>query len=249
MITQTFEPNKLLALGEKLRENPDTILLSLPVLAWAIVWYGWTGNKPAQAGGFGHLGLAFKLYYKHHWQNQILLKIAYWLLTQALLCGDRDGQPTVKMVMGSISLDLGDKNQAKSDYEQAVNMAKNIGDQNQMAFVLGHLGRIKTQLGDFVGAKKDLDLGLKILTRALKKDSAPRLHIWISNVELAMSEWYLAAGDKKRAKLWVQKVATRAEKYDLKTRKLDAKNLLSKIANPLVIITLLVRNTLAWIKS
>jgi tetratricopeptide (TPR) repeat protein len=249
MSTQTFEPNKLLALGEKLRENPQTILLSLPIFGWGILWFKLAGDKDGLAGAFGHLGLAFKLYYKHHWQNKSFLKISYHLLSEAAKQGTGNGQPSVRMVMGSIALDLGNNLQAKWDYELAIRMSRKIKDFNQTAFIMGHLGRVKTILGDFVGAKKDLDRGLKILSKTIKRDKSPRLQIWISNLELAMSEWYLACGDKKKAKLWAIAVSRRSHKYDLKTRKLDANNLLSKISASIVPMIIIPYGlSMAWIK-
>src|SRR3989344_9424212 len=106
MTAQTSEPNKLLALGEKLRENPDTILLSIPVLGLGIILFSLTEDKENLAGAYGHLGLAFRLYHKHHWQSPVLLKIAYWLLSQSARINAGLGQPTVRMVMGGISSDL-----------------------------------------------------------------------------------------------------------------------------------------------
>ena len=236
MTAQTSEPNKLLALGERLRENPDTILLSIPVLGLGIILFSLTEDKENLAGAYGHLGLAFRLYHKHHWQSPVLLKIAYWLLSQSARINAGLGQPTVRMVMGGISSDLGNYSQAQKDYELGIQMAKGLKDSWQAAFIASHLGRLETKTGNLVGAKKNLDDSLKILSAAVKKDSSPRLHIWLSNTEIGLSEWFLAAGDKIQAKTWADKVSARAEKYDLKTRKLDAANLLAKISTPIVFV-------------
>ena len=249
MTAQTSEPNKLLALGEKLRENPDTILLSVPVLGLGIILFSLTGDKEALAGSYGHLGLTFRLYHKHHWQNPVFLKIAYWLLSQSALINTDMGQPTVRMVLGGISSDLGNYDQARKDYQLGIQMAKDLKDPWQGAFITSHLGRLETKTGNLVIAKKDLDDSLKILSAAVKKDSGPRLHIWLSNVEIGLSEWFLATGDKTQAKLWANKVAARAEKHDLKTRKLDSIKLLEKISTTTIIAIPLIRNFLLHYSS
>lgn len=209
-------------MGERLRENPQTILLSIPVLIWGILWFGITENIPAQAGAYGHLGLSFRLYYKHHWQNKVFLRIAYSLLSNATKLGTGDGQPTVRMVMGGIAAELGNKAQAKEEYDAGIQMAKRIKDGPQAAFIESHLGRLLVN-------KKHLDHAYKILFKFANGKTGMRPHIWLSNAEIGLSEWYLAAGDKKRAKFWADKVARRAAKYDLKTRILDAQKLLQKI--------------------
>lgn len=244
MVAQTHEPNKLLALGEKLRENPDTILLSIPVLSFGLILFSLTGDKEALAGAYGHLGLAFRLYHKHHWQNPVLLKIAYWLLSRSALINTGMGQPTVRMVMGGIASDLGNYDEAKKEYELGIKMAKDLKDNLQAAFITGHLGRLEIKTGDLPTAKKTLNSSLKVLSAAVKKDSSPRLHIWLSNVEIGLSEWFLAAGDKTQAKIWADKVTARAEKYDLKTRKLDAAKLLEKITASAVVVFPFIRNFL-----
>lgn len=230
MTTQTHEPNKWLALGERLRENPRTILLSIPVLGAGVLWFGLVEDKNAQAGAFGHLGLTFRLYYKHHWQNKFFLRLAYYLLSQAAELGTGDGQPTVRMVMGGIAADLGNLGQAKNNYDKGVTLAKRINDPIQAAFVESHLGRLEIQNHHLPAAQKHLDHAYKVLSQFATNKTDARPHIWLSNAEIGYGEWYLAAGDKKRAKLWTDKVAARANKYNLKTRRLDAQKLLQKIS-------------------
>lgn len=223
------EENKLLAIGERLRENPRTILLSIPVLGWGIFWFGLMGDRDALAGAFGHLGLTFRLYYKHHWQNKTFLKIAYWLLLQAARLGTGDGQPTVRMVMGTIAAELENQEQAQVDYEAGIQMAKKIKDEPQAAFIESHLGKLLLD-------KKRLDHTYKVLSQFAKGKTDMRPHVWLSNAEIGLSEWYLAAGDKKRARLWANKVAARADKHDLKTRRLDAQNLKKKISVAVILL-------------
>lgn len=231
MTTTIKEAYSLLAIGEGFRENPRTILLSIPILGFSIFWYSFAHNRSALAGAYGHLGLTFRLYYKHHWQNPVLLKIAYWLLLQSSKINVGMGQPTVRMVLGGIASDLGNYDQAQKDYELGIQMAKDLKDPWQAAFITSHLGRLEIKIGNLVGAKKNLDDSLKILLAAVKKDSSSRLQIWLSNVEIGLSEWFLATGDKIQAKFWADKVVSTAEKYDLKTRRLDAINLLAKITS------------------
>lgn len=219
MATTLSEPNKLLALGEKLRENPRTILLAILILGFGILWFEIMGDKYAQAGAFGHLGLTFKLYYKHHWQNKIFLRIAYRLLESAM---EGEGVPTVRMVMGGISEELGDKTQARLDYESGIEMALKNKDSPQAAFIESHLGKLLLD-------KRHLDNAYKILSKFAQNKLEQRPHIWLSNVELAYSEWYLAKLNKKMALYWANKTLTRANKYNLETRKLDVDNLFKKI--------------------
>ncbi len=224
------EGNQLLSLGERVRENPHTILLSIPILGFAIVWLKLKGDREGQAGGYGHLGLTFKLLYKHHWKNEFLQTIAYDLFSKAADLSVGNGRPTILLKMAQISGELGDWKRAKDEVEQALLLAKQIGDDSQYAYLLAHLGRIKMMLNDMPGAKSDLEKSLKDLTDITKKESTMRLQVWMSTPEMILSEWYLAVGDKKNAKLWAQKVIGRAEKYDLKTRKLDGQNLLKRIS-------------------
>lgn len=219
MTTTLVEPNKLLALGERLRENPKTILLSIPVLGFGIVWFGLIGDKFAQAGASGHLGLGFRLYYKHHWQNKIFLRIAYKLLENAM---EGEGSPTVRMVMGGISAELGDKVQAQQDYELGIKMSLAIKDAPQAAFIESHLGKLLLD-------KKHLDHAYKVLNKFAQNKLEQRPHIWLSNVELGYSEWYLSKLNKNLALIWANKAKNRADKYQLETRKLDVENMIRKI--------------------
>ncbi|KKU28582.1 MAG: hypothetical protein UX80_C0004G0012 [Candidatus Amesbacteria bacterium GW2011_GWA2_47_11b] len=224
------EQFKLLSLGEKLRENPKTIWLSVPAFLFSALWSTLVGNREELAGSFGHLGISWELIRKHHWKSGVFLDLALWSYQQAVKIGVGDGQPSVRLKIGSMYAEKGDLPRAKKYIEEGLALCRNIKDVPQGAFLLAHLGRIKTKLGDFAGAKKDLDKSLSIMEKILKKDSSLRLHIWASTAEMGLAEWYLAAGDKKRAKLWAQKVATRATIHDLKTRALDAKDLLAKIS-------------------
>ncbi len=220
----------LLSLGESLRENPRTILLSIPILGFAIVWLTLTGNREGEAGGYGHLGLTFKLLYKHHWKKEFLQTIAYTLFSKAAELSTGEGRPTILLKMAQISGERGDWKRARDEIEQALELARQVGDEAQYSYLLAHLGRIKIMLNDMPGAKEDLEESLKDLTEITNKESTMRLQVWMSTPEMILSEWYLAAGDKKNAKLWAEKVIARSEKYDLKTRKLDGQNLLKRIS-------------------
>ena len=133
--------------------------------------------------------------------------------------------------MAQISGEQGNWKKAKDEVARALLLAKQIGDDSQYAYLLAHLGRIKIMLDDMPGAKSDLENSLKNLTAITQKESTMRLQVWMSTPEMILSEWYLAASDNKNAKLWAQKVIDRAEKYDLKTRKLDGQNLLKRISS------------------
>ncbi|KKU03009.1 MAG: hypothetical protein UX99_C0030G0005 [Candidatus Amesbacteria bacterium GW2011_GWB1_47_26] len=225
------EGNRLLSLGERVRENPHTILLSIPILGFAIIWLKLVRDREGQAAGYGHLGLTFKLLYKHHWKNKLLQTIAYDLFSKAVDLATGDGRPTIILKMAQISGEQGNWKKAKDEVARALLLAKQIGDDSQYAYLLAHLGRIKIMLDDMPGAKSDLENSLKNLTAITQKESTMRLQVWMSTPEMILSEWYLAASDNKNAKLWAQKVIDRAEKYDLKTRKLDGQNLLKRISS------------------
>src|SRR3989344_3476159 len=57
---RSHEQKRILLLGEKLRENPNTILLSIPVFMFCVIFYSLSGNKEGIAGSLGHCGIAFK---------------------------------------------------------------------------------------------------------------------------------------------------------------------------------------------
>jgi tetratricopeptide (TPR) repeat protein len=228
--TVTSEKNKMLAFGEKLRENPKTIWFSLLVLGFAVFWAKIIGDKEMEAGGSGHLGLSFRLLYKHHWKNSRLLDIAYTLFSNAARIGTGNGQPSVRMAMGGVSMEKGDYQRALENYQEGYILAKKMKDTNQAAFLQSHLGIAQIKLNQLPPSKKNLETAYETLTKALKKNlQSLYLHVWASNAEIGLSEWYLAAGDKKKAKVWADIVAKRADKYELKTRKLDAEKLLKRI--------------------
>ena len=231
MATATSEKNRMLAFGEKLRENPTTIWFSILVLGSAILLAKLIGNKEWEAGGSEHLGLTFRLLYKHHWKQFKLLNIAYSLFANAAKIGAGNGQPSVRMAMGGVSMEKGDYKKASENYLEGFNLAKKQKDINQAAFLQSHMGIAQVKLGELVEARKNLENALAVLSKALVKDrNSLYLQVWISNAEMGMSEWYLAAGDKKRARIWADKAGSRARKYELKTRQQDVEKLIRKIA-------------------
>lgn len=215
---------RLLDLGESLRENPKTIYFSIPVLVISILWYWINKNSEGIAGGFGHLGITFMLLYKHRFQNKLLLRIAYRLFYRSSLYSISSSQPTVLLKMAQIKAEQGDLNQAKKDIESALKYCRQIKDLSQSAYIEAHLGRIKTKLGEFNSAKKNLDDSLRVLKNFSNQ-------IWTSTAEIGLSEWYLSQNDKKKSLFWATKAKLRADKYSLKTRKLDVGRLLDKIQN------------------
>lgn len=240
MATVTSEKNNMLAFGEKLRENPKTIWLSIPVFGTAILLGKLVGDKEMEAGGSGHLGLTFRLLYKHHWKQVKLLDIAYALFANAARIGTGNGQPSVRMAMGGVSMEKGEYKQALENYLEGFSLAKKQKDLNQAAFLQSHVGIAQIKLGELPAAKRNLENAMKILTKAITKNQLSLyLQVWMSNGELGMSEWYLAAADKKKAKDWAEKAAKRAKIWELKTREQDVANLLKRItlAGAALIIT------------
>lgn len=212
----------MLAFGERLREDPKTIWFSVPVLGFAVLLGRLTGNKEREAGGSGHLGLAFRLLYKHHWKQPRLLDIAYSLFSNAARIGTGNGQPSVRMAMGGVMMEKGEYKQAYENFLEGFEIAKKQGDFNQAAFLRTHVGIAQMKLGSLGQAKKNLDEAMRTLRKALAKNKQSLyLQVWMSNAELGMSEWYLAVGDKRKARVWAGKVAKRAQKWELRTREQD----------------------------
>lgn len=245
----------MLAFGERLRENPRTIWLSIPVLAAAILLARMIRNKEMEAGASGHLGLTFRLLYKHHWRQPRLLDIAYALFSSAARTGAGSGQPSVRMAMGGVAMEKGNYSQALENYKEGFQLAKKMKDSNQAAFLRSHMGIAQIKLDQLPSAKKNLENAYRTLVKALKGNpKSLYLQVWASNAEIGMSEWFLAVGDKKRARIWAKKVAERADKYELKTRRLDAEKLLKRIvaagiaviATQLKHLGLLVNRISAW---
>lgn len=216
-------------MGEKFRENPKTIFLSLPIFGIGLAWFSLTGQSEYLSGSFGHLGLTFKLLYKHHIKNKLLLKIAYWLFGRAYSVGAGDSAPTVKMKLGEIAFELDKKTEALNHLQYAVKLAKAENDLPQMAYAQVNLGRLQIQFHDLTSAQTNLTLALPILSEASRNSESHRLHIWACAAEIGMAEYHLALADKKAALVWANKAKRRAESYHLKTRFLDVKNLFRKL--------------------
>ena len=223
------EPKRILHLGESLRENSKTILLSIPVFTFGLCYYSMISDKEGLAGAYGHMGIAFKNYHKHFWKKRFLLEIAYYLFRKAAELGGGKDRPTVLLKCGQTALELGDKKSAEKNYNEAIAEAKRLKDKYQKAYVSAHLADLIKEK-DFEKAEGMLTNSHEVLNQAIDKNpEALYFQIWISFVELALGQLYLSKADKNSARVWAEKAHARVEKYDLKVRKLDVKKLLSKI--------------------
>lgn len=235
--TVSKETSKILRLGESLRENPRTILLSIPVFSFGYAWHTLLGNKEKQAGSLGHMGIAFKNYHQHYWQNPALLKIAHSLFRKTAALANRESKPTVLLMCGKTALELGDEEAARKDLEEGIKEAKRVKDDYQGAFVLGHLGSLFLKQKKLEEAKTALDRALKTLEKAVEeKPDSLYYQVWISYVELALAEYYLVADDKKQARQWLSRAEKRIEKYDLGVRRLEAQKLRKQIEVATVLV-------------
>ncbi|OGM26660.1 hypothetical protein A3D00_01000 [Candidatus Woesebacteria bacterium RIFCSPHIGHO2_02_FULL_38_9] len=228
---RSHEQKRILLLGEKLRENPNTILLSIPVFMFGVIFYSLSGNKEGIAGSLGHCGIAFKNYHKHFWQKDFLLKIGFWLFNKSADYATGEGKVSTVLHAGQISLSLDNLNLARKKYEEALMVCKNQKvDTGIDGYIFVHLAVLDLKEKKLDKVKLNLDKALKILNIRLEENpKSLYLHIWMSLLELTMGEYYLTVGDKMLARAWAEKAQNRTEKYDLKVRKLDVKRLLSRI--------------------
>lgn len=227
---KSHERRKILLLGETIRENPRTILLSIPIFFFGFIFYTLIGDKEGKAGSFGHCGITFKNYHRHYWQKDFLLKIAYFLFDKSSQYATGEGRVSDFLHCGKTALVLGNTPLALKKYNEALKEAKKIGHKSMPGYIFSHIAALKLESKDIDKAKEYLKKAHDILTRALKeRPDSMYLHIWMSQVELMYGEYWLAAGDKRRALSWAKMAESRAMKYSLKVRKLDAKKLLEKI--------------------
>jgi len=125
---------------------------------------------------------------------------------------------------------LGNYDLARTRLIEALNEASKANKTYLKGFILGHLANVEIKLKKFRSAKSNLEKASRILTKAAKKEpKSLYIQIWLSGVELATGEYWFAKGDKKEAERWAEKAMIRANKYDLKVRKLDAKKLFKKL--------------------
>ena len=131
---------------------------------------------------------------------------------------------------GQISLTLGKHPLAMRKFKEALKEAKDTNHKSIQGNIYSHMAIVELKRGKLNKTRKYLDKAVDILEGAVrKKPDSLYLHVWFSGAELTMGEYWLAAGDRKKALLWAKKARRRVNKYDLKVRKLDAENLISKI--------------------
>ena len=115
-------------------------------------------------------------------------------------------------------------------FKEALKEAKDINHKSIQGNIYSHIAIVELKRGELNKTRKYLDRAVDILEGAVKKKpDSLYLHVWFSGAELTMGEYWLAAGERMKALLWAKKAKRRADKYNLKVRKLDAEKLISKI--------------------
>jgi len=228
---KSHEKKKILLLGETFRENPNTILLSIPIFLFGVLYYSLVSDKQGLAGSYGHMGISFKNFYKHFWQRKFLLKVSYSLFKKSSDYAELgEGKVSSILHCGQVAVTLERYKLARKQFVKALLLAKELNRSDHAAYILGHMAKVEIETQDLGKAKEYLDRSLRILKRAVNKNpKSLYLQIWLSHSELMLGEYWLASGDRAKAKIWAEKARKRANKYNLKVRKLDVKKLVSKI--------------------
>ena len=227
---KSHEKRRILLFGETIRENPRTILLSIPVFFFGFLFYSLIGDREGKAGSLGHCGITFKNYYRHHWKKKFLLEIAYFLINSSSKLATGEGKVSNFIHCGQIAFTLGKHPLAVSKFREALKEAEDINHKSIQGNIYNHMAIVELKKGKLNEARKYLDKAVDILEGAVKKKpDSLYLHVWFSGAELVMGEYFIKKGDKGSAKKWAIKAQKRVKKYNLKTRKQDVKNLLKRI--------------------
>lgn len=227
---KSHEERRILLLGETVKENPRTILLSIPIFFFGLLFYSLIGDGAGVAVSLGHCGISFKNYHRHYWQKDFLLKIAYFLFDKSSQYATGEGKVSDFLHCGKTALALGDSSLALKKYGEALKEARRIRHQSIAGNIYAHMAAVELERKSLSRAKEYLVRAHKILDKSIKeKPNSLYIHIWLSGAELISGEYCLAKGDKEVARVWAKKAESRAMKYNLKVRKLDANKLLEKI--------------------
>ena len=227
---KSHEERKILLKGESLRENPKTILLSIPVFGVGYIYYLLVGDKQGVAGALGHCGITFKNYYRHHWHKEFLLKISFTLFLKSTDYAKGEGRVSTLLHAAQSACDLGNLDEADELYNDALKEADAIEHTAIKGNIYSHMAANEMKRENFKKAKKYLDDSYNILLKAEKdKSKSMYIQVWISGTEMSYGWYHLTLGDKKCAKSWALKAKKRVNKYDLKTRKADVEKLFKKI--------------------
>lgn len=234
---KTHETSRLLSLGERLRENPRTILFSIPIFLIGALWFSFKKDSERISGSWGHLGISFKNYYKHRLKLRLLLRLAAECFSRSLQYSPLKDKPTVLLKLGQTQIELGDVKAGEKVFNEAIKIAKDLKDYPQLGYVLSHRGKLYV-------LQKKMDLAWQDFQRALeyieegveKKKDSLYYQIWFSGLELEIANYYLELGQKEEAEQWIVKAKQRAEKYKLETRKLDVLKMMGKIEKLMSIV-------------
>lgn len=229
---KSHSTQKLLIFGEKVRENPRTILLSIPIFIFALIYYWITGYREGVAGSLGHMGIAFTNFYKHNWQQNFLLRIGYFLFGKSTEFATGEGKVSAILHCGQAAILLKDFELARRKSLEALREVKKENVKTGIeGYIYGHyLGKIELETENVGKARGHVERGLKILKEKSKRSRGSLyLQVWLSGTELTMAEYWLAKKDEEASRIWAERAKARADKYNLKVRKLDAKKLFTRI--------------------
>ncbi len=225
----SHEQRKLLLTGETIREKDWGLLLSMPVFLVGIIYYSLIRDREGLAGAYGHLGIAFKNYHKHHWQQTFLIKIAYFLFDKASINSTGEGQVSSILHCGQAAKDLKNLSLAESKFKQALSLAQQQQNQALAAYALSYLGGVHTNQQRSSLALKELRQAVKTLTRESQHQSdSLYLHIWLTHAQLTLAEYYLATNNHSLAQKSARQVLNLSQKYHLQLRYQEAQRLLKK---------------------
>lgn len=232
MRQKLISPEKvnLLKWGEVVRENPKTILLSIPIFKLSLLLYFLKRDRGGMAASFGHLGIVFKNYYKHSYQKRFFLRLALFCFKKSARLAVGPGRPTVLLKCAETAEQLGDPSDAEKYFDEAIREAKTYNDLEQLAYVQAGYSRFKITLGLKDEAKILIEESENVLRNMVRKfPDSLYLHIWFTQSLIVMGEYFLAVGDKKSALKFGVEALEHSQKYDLRFRIHDAQILLDKI--------------------
>ena len=225
----------LLKWGETLREKPNTILLCIPLFSLSLFIYLLKGDRGGMAASFGHVGVAFKNYYKHNYQKKFLLYLALYCFRKSAKLAVGPGRPTVLLKCAETAELLGYDSDAEMYFVQAASEAKTQNDLAQLAYVQAGFSRFKIVQGLKDEAKVLIEESEKVLRNMVKKfPDSLYLHVWFTQSLIIVGEYFLAVGDKSNALKYGIEALEHSQEYDLRFRIHDAQILLDKIKNVVV---------------
>lgn len=227
---KTHETSKFLSFGEKLRENPKTILLSIPVFLFSAPVFLVSGDKEKLSGSFGHLGLTFKLYYDHRLKLKLFLNLAGLCFKISTKFAPLKQKPAVLLQLGLVLTEMEKFKKAEAVFNRAAEIAQRVKDFPLLGFVFSKRGKFYLKQKKMDLAWADFQKALDLIEAGIKKrKSSFYYQIWLSGLEVDLSNFWIISGKKDEALKWAQKAEARAKEFDLKTRKTEIEKLIKSL--------------------